>query len=110
MGLGNQQEQKSLQQSSSPAEGKVNASTGTGTRSGSNDVQDQLLKSQEEQKALEEQLKKLKDDIAKSKMEAQKLQKLACDSKEKKNGDDDNDNGDVVDDDNNSGSKRKAEE
>jgi len=69
----------------------------TGKASGNNDVQDQLNKSQNEQIELEKQLKRLKDDIAKSKKEAKKLQKLAGDSKD--NNEDDN-----------NGSKRKAEE
>ena len=72
-------------------------SDGTGTGNSSSDVQDQLLKSQEEQKALEEQLKKLKDDIAKSKKEAKALQKIADDSKA--NGEEET-----------GGAKRKAEE
>jgi len=50
---------------------------GNGMGSGTNNVQDQLLKSQEEQKLLEDQLRKLKEDIAKSKKEAKDLKKLA---------------------------------
>jgi len=113
IGTGNQQQQQQMMQEGSSdgkssstrvvGDGNGNGSTGSnGTASGNNDVQDQLFKSQEEQKALEEQLKKLKDDIAKSKEEAKKLQKLACDSNDR------NDN--VEEDDDNSGSKRKAEE
>merc|ERR1719401_3110452 len=60
-----------------------------------NNVQDQLLKSQEEQKVLEDQLRKLKDDIAKSKKEAKELKKLA---------------GEKGDDEDGTGSKRKAED
>jgi len=110
MGAGNQQQQMMQQGSSSGqtssktviSDGNGNESTEAATEnsSGNNDVQDQLLKSQEEQKALEEQLKKLKDDIEKSKKEAKKLQKLASDPTEENDGDQDVNNG----------SKRKAEE
>lgn len=71
-----------------------NNRNGNHSSSGSNGVQDQLLKSQEEQKALEDQLRKLKDDIEKSKKEAKQLKKLASE----KNSDDD-----VI------GSKRKSD-
>lgn len=104
MGMGNQQQRQEqmMQQSGGSADTNTPStpvvSDGTGTGNSSSDVQDQLLKSQEEQKALEEQLQKLKDDIAKSKKEAKALQKLAADDS-KANGDEET-----------GGSKRKAEE
>mmetsp|Transcript_21848 Transcript_21848/g.60715 ORF Transcript_21848/g.60715 Transcript_21848/m.60715 type:complete len:437 (-) Transcript_21848:1210-2520(-) len=80
MGMGNHQ---MMQNSGSSG---ANASSNANDSTGNNDVQDQLLKSQEEQKALEDQLRKLKDDIAKSKKEAKELKKLAG---EKVSGDED---------------------
>lgn len=100
-GMGNHQMMQNSGGSSdtnAPSNGgnRNGSSGGNGMPSGESDVQDQLLKSQEEQKALEDQLKKLKDDIAKSKKEAKELKKLAGEK--------------VPDDDDNTGVKRKAEE
>jgi len=99
MGMGNHHQQQQMMQQSGGSTGANAPSTSVsneGNRSGpSNNVQDQLLKSQEEQKALEDQLRKLKDDIEKSKKEAKELKKLA---------------GEKGDDEDGTGSKRKAEE
>jgi len=99
MGMGNHHQQQQMMQQSGGSTGANVPSTSVasdGNRNGpSNDAEDQLLKSQEEQKTLEDQLRKLKDDIAKSKKEAKELKKLA---------------GGKGDDENGTGSKRKAEE
>lgn len=96
MGMGNHHQQQQMMQQSGASSGGNGPSSNDGDRNGhSNTVQDQLLKSQEEQKALEDQLRKLKDDIAKSKKEAKELKKLA---------------GEKADNEDGTGSKRKAEE
>mmetsp|Transcript_24712 Transcript_24712/g.58013 ORF Transcript_24712/g.58013 Transcript_24712/m.58013 type:complete len:443 (+) Transcript_24712:256-1584(+) len=99
MGMGNHPHQQQMMQQSGGSTGGNASSTSVGNdgnRNGaSSNVQDQLLKSQEEQKALEDQLRKLKDDIAKSKKEAKELKKLAGEKDEGEDG---------------TGSKRKAEE
>jgi len=98
MGMGNHHQQQMMQQPGGSTGGNATSTSvgNDGNRNGaSNNVQDQLLKSQEEQKALEDQLRKLKDDIAKSKKEAKELKKLAGDKDENEDG---------------TGSKRKAED
>jgi len=97
MGMGNHHQQQMIQQQGGSTGGNASSTSvgNDGNRNGaSNNVQDQLLKSQEEQKALEDQLRKLKDEITKSKKEAKELKKLA---------------GEKEDDEDGTGSKRKAE-
>jgi len=98
IGMGGHHQQQQMMQQSGGSTGANAPSTSAAndrSRNGSGgNVQDQLQKSQEEQKALEDQLRKLKDDIAKSKKEAKELKKLA---------------GEKGDDEDGTGSKRKAE-
>jgi len=99
MGMGNHHQQLQMMQQtggSTVANAPPTSVANHGNRNvPNNNVQDQLLKSQEEQKALEDQLRKLKDDIAKSKKEANELKKLA---------------GEKGDEEDVTTSKRKAEE
>mmetsp|Transcript_10270 Transcript_10270/g.18173 ORF Transcript_10270/g.18173 Transcript_10270/m.18173 type:complete len:487 (+) Transcript_10270:102-1562(+) len=97
-----QQQQMMQQQSGSHSaptqEVAVPSARGAGSLGGNKSpaVDEELQKREAEQKALEEQLQKLKDEIARSKKEAEELQKLASQAK--------------TDDDAEGGEKRKAED